>query len=77
MPNCARYYKLRLSWEFYELCLRANPGSRDARGNRDQALLQLRAHAEICEECIAALFAPFAETVGKAKIMLSIGDIAS
>jgi hypothetical protein len=77
MPNCARYYRLRAAWEnaeHYLLEIADNPAAYEA---RDITLSRLRAHAEICDECIDALFAPFPQAVGKQRIMLSVGAIAS
>jgi hypothetical protein len=77
MPNCARFYQLYVVWSEAEQTLKLIEDRAEVRAERDDALLRVRGHAEVCPDCIAALFEPFCETVDKRKIMLSIGEIAS
>ena len=72
LSYCARYYSLRAKVESEGLAARAaglNP--HEAQGWHD-ALSQLRAHAEVCDDCIGALFGAFPETEGKTRTMVEV-----
>jgi hypothetical protein len=72
---CPRYYKLRQAWE--EASRRVLEGS-DEQGDKkasQDALEHLQAHAEVCDDCVGALFAAFPETAGKKKIMMDLTEV--
>lgn len=72
IPYCDRYHELRQAWETIEVRLNLagqDPGNSE---ERNLALSRLRAHAEICEDCIGAFWASFPETAGKARIMIDV-----
>lgn len=69
---CERYYNLQDVWVRAWEKARQNRVAPDKSAECVDALTHLRAHAEVCSECKAALFSAFPETAGKAQIMLSV-----
>jgi hypothetical protein len=72
MQNCRRYYDLREHWVHAGVTARQNGIEPERTPEWNEALNRLRAHAEICEQCIAALFSAFPETEGKTIFILSV-----
>jgi hypothetical protein len=69
---CQRYYTLRDVWVRAWEKARQNGVAPEKSAECCDALTHLRAHAEVCSDCKAALFSAFPETVGKVQIMLSV-----
>ncbi len=72
LSYCDRYHELRQAWETIEVRLRLQGLDPESSEERNHALDQLRAHGEVCEDCIGAFWACFPEVSGQPHHMITL-----